>query len=213
MFPVELLLVIPSLDTDAWSPWLDEGERARAARFRQSADRSSYIAAHGLLRLALSARDPAVAPREWSFGVGAHGKPVLENGPLKFNLSHCRELVAVAITEGAEVGVDVEPVDPRHATDAVARRVYGPTELADLAAQGVERFFERWTVKESWVKATGIGLSDDLPSVEIPLVGTREGRAALDGWQFQWWTPLPTVKLAVCVGTDRPLDATPRFWR
>ncbi len=125
----------------------------------------------------------------------------------------------MAIGRGGDLGVDVEPVDPRHATDDVARRVYGPTELADLASQPdearrVERFFERWTVKESWVKATGVGLADDLPDFEVRLEAGRAFVARGDArpWQFQWWTPRVEVKLALCVGTSAPIDVTPRFW-
>ena len=158
-------------------------------------------------------------PADWRFSSTASGKPGLAGSPLRFNLSHCRELVAVAITEGFEVGVDVEPVEPRHATADVARRVYGPAELADLAAQPdeahrVARFFERWTVKEAWVKATGVGLDDDLPAFEVRL---EDGRAVVERgdarpWQFRWWTPRPGLKLALCVGTSEPIEVTPRWF-
>lgn len=216
MVSVDLFLCEPALVGDGWWACLDEGERARAARFKFPADRLASIAAHGLLRHALSRRDPSREPSAWRFSTGANGKPHLEGSRLRFNLSHCRELVAVAIAEDVEVGVDVEPIDPRHATDDVAQRVYGPNELLDLAraAQPVDRFFERWTLKESWVKATGIGISDDLPGFELRI---EPGRAFVERgdprpWQFHWWTPRPLVKLAVCVGTDQPLDVRPATW-
>lgn len=218
MRPVELLLLEPAKlpHVPGWLALLDDGERARHARLRQEADRLAFVAAHGLLRQALSLRIAGVSPGAWRFELSAAGKPGLAQSPLRFNLSACRELVAVAITEGTEVGVDVEPVNAQLAGEDVARRVYGPRELADLAAQPtaerrVERFFERWTVKESWVKATGVGIDDDLPGFEVRL---HDGVATSDasGWQFRYWTPMPGVKLGLCVATQEPLVVTPRWW-
>jgi 4'-phosphopantetheinyl transferase len=200
----------------SWLALLDDSERARHDRLRQAADRLAYVAAHGLLRSMLSRLDPSTAPSEWRFSTGPNGKPYLPGSRLSFNLSHCRELVAVAVTDEAALGVDVEAVDARHATAEVARRVYGPRELADLAAhpQPVERFFERWTVKEAWVKATGVGLTDELPSFEVRL---EPGRAFVLGgderpWQLHWWTPVAGVKLALCVASEAPLEVTPSEW-
>ncbi len=216
MVSVDLFLCEPELVGDGWWACLDEGERARAERFKFPADRLAFIAAHGLLRHALSRRVPSLEPAAWRFSTGANGKPFVSASRLRFNLSHCRELVAVAVAEDVEVGVDVEPVDPRHATQDVAQRVYGPSELLDLtrAEQPVDRFFVRWTLKESWVKATGIGISDELPAFELRI---EPGRAFVERgdarpWQFHWWTPRPLVKLAVCVGTDQPLDVRPATW-
>lgn len=219
MLPVELFWLAPASLPDGGRPWLallDDAERARHGRLAQAADRLAFVAAHGLLRLALSRRDPSVPPAAWRFTAGPHGKPLLPAGAPAFNLSHCRELVAVALTGGPAVGVDVEPVVARHATQEVAQRVYGPRELAwqAAAADPVEAFFERWTVKEAWVKATGEGLHDDLPGFELRL---EPGRAfVLHGdpgpWQLHWWTPVPGVKLGLCVASAEPLAVSPEPW-
>jgi 4'-phosphopantetheinyl transferase len=199
-----------------WLPLLDAVEAGRNARLVQPEDRLAHVAAHGLLRLALSRRDPSVAPRDWRFTTGRRGKPGLPTGGLAFNLSHCRELVAVAVTSGPAVGVDVEPVNARHATPEVARRVYSAGELADQAAQPdpVARFFERWTVKEAWVKATGAGLSDDLACFEVRLEAGRAFVVRGDPrpWQLHWWTPVAGVKLGLCVESSQPLSVAPRPW-
>ena len=214
---IELLLLKPGelQPLDAWLALLDDDERTRHTRLRHEADRLAFVAAHGLLRRALSLRTPGMDPRAWSFVIGPSGKPSVANSSLRFNLSHCRELVAVAISRHDEVGVDVEPVNAALAGEDVAQRVYGPSELAELAAlpaqPRLERFFERWTVKESWVKATGVGLDDNLPAFEVQL---RDGVATCEapGWQFRYWTPMIGVKLGLCVATSSPLDVTPRWW-
>ena len=61
-----------------------------------------------------------MAPLDWRFDTGPHGKPALAPGvsprPLSFNLSHARGLVACAVAEPAghvDVGLDVELVTRR----------------------------------------------------------------------------------------------------
>ena len=54
---------------------LDGTETARAARLRDADARADFVAAHGLLRLALSRRRPSVAPSAWRFEAGPFGKP------------------------------------------------------------------------------------------------------------------------------------------
>lgn len=54
---------------------LDGTETDRAARLRDTDARAGFVAAHGLLRLALSRHRPSVAPAAWRFEAGPFGKP------------------------------------------------------------------------------------------------------------------------------------------
>ncbi len=64
-------------------------------------------------------------------------KPYLASEPrLEFNVSHSRELIAIALAWGQSVGVDVEEIDdkrdwPLNRAASVSR---GRTELVGLAA-------------------------------------------------------------------------------
>lgn len=168
---------------------LNDEERARAARFAFEEDREAYVAAHGLLRVELSRR-VALAPQDWRFGVGAHGKPYLLDPPrdLRFNMSHTRGMVAVALAEGVDVGVDVEPSDRRAESMKLAKRFFAPEEVALLAGvEGEARrdmFFAIWTLKEAVVKATGQGLSRALDSFSIALDPPRV--TMRDGSPLEW---------------------------
>jgi 4'-phosphopantetheinyl transferase len=150
---------------------LDEQERIRAARFRFERDRLSFASAHALLRHALDR--VAGAPQPWRFEVGEFGKPRLDPplDDIRFNLSHASELVAVAVTRGCDLGVDVEDAlrDPDEAT--FSNLVLAPEELAELdgRADRSERLFRIWVAKEAIVKAIGLGLS--LPVKQIMLHG------------------------------------------
>ena len=157
-------------DLDAARCWgecatlLNVPERRRARTLRRPADRRRHLAARALVRTVLSRYLP-VAPREWVFDPDAHGRPriVAPQGlpPLEFNIAHSGGVVMLGVTAGSALGVDVEL--PRRRTDTVGlERYFAPRERSALAAlppaQRRGRFFELWTLKESYLKARGLGL-------------------------------------------------------
>jgi 4'-phosphopantetheinyl transferase len=151
---------------------LSEDERARWQRFRVERARREYLAAHALLRNALS-HYGTLAPRDWRFKVNAHGKPAPDpDCGLQFNLSHSGGLAVCLISEAAvQVGVDVEPAVRANQIAAVARKVFSPYELAQLDALPVpdrlNRYLDLWTLKEAYVKARGLGFSLPLDRISF----------------------------------------------
>ncbi len=145
-------------------------ETERAARFAFPYLRQRYIAAHGMLRLILGAmlnRDPAGL----EFRKGDHGKPYLPGGELQFNLSHSNEQGLLAVTRRAEIGVDIEGMSRKLDTGGIAERFFSAREAEELFSLEAEAqrhgFFNLWTRKEAWLKATGIGISEGLNKVEF----------------------------------------------
>ncbi|MFD0387239.1 4'-phosphopantetheinyl transferase superfamily protein [Tistrella bauzanensis] len=188
---VELVVMgVAGMDDDgevALAGWLDDEERARAARFHFARHRRIYIAAHALLRAWLGRR-LGLAPTVLRFTAGARGKPDLapsqmpltpDGRPaLRFNLSHTAGMVAIAVTADPEtavidLGVDVEAADRLGDYDArIARGFFAEDEAAALealpdAADRARRFLTLWTLKESVIKATGAGLSQALSGFSI----------------------------------------------
>lgn len=155
---------------------LDDAERARLDRFRHEADRSAWLVAHALLRAALSRHAP-VDPRRWTFRTSERGKPFVE-GPathrgLYFSLSHAAGRVAVAVTTGGPVGVDVEHVDRSGVLDEIRDRYLSPLEASALRSAGPgerdQRLLAYWTLKEAYVKARGTGLDASLQGLSFHL--------------------------------------------
>ncbi|HYA80917.1 MAG TPA: 4'-phosphopantetheinyl transferase superfamily protein, partial [Methylocystis sp.] len=148
---------------------LSDDERAQAARFRFERDRARFIRAHGILREVL-ARYLAASPARLSFVRGPFGKPSLAGAELEFSLSHCEDLVLVAVSRCGAVGVDVERVREISDARSLAARFFTRGENTALAAAPAgerrELFFAIWTRKEAYVKATGEGLSRPLDSFE-----------------------------------------------
>src|SRR6185295_18612851 len=109
----------------------------------------------------------AVDPTAWQFARNRRGRPEISGplgvAPLRFNLSNTAGLIACLVTLGVDVGVDVEDTHRRGETVRIANRFFSASEVAALEALPPERqrqrFFEYWTLKESYIKARGMGLA------------------------------------------------------
>ena len=204
---------------------LSAPERARWQRFLVEGARDQYLIGRALLRTTLSRY--ADAPEEaWVFAMNEYGCPFVAEPAgqrdLRFNLSHTDGLVACAVTRRGEVGVDVEntarEVDPL----ALAPTVFAAEEIADVAAtspeQRLQRFFSYWTLKESYIKARGMGLSLPLDGFWFELDGAapriRFSPSCPDRserWHFEQHRPTPSHKLAIAVATPRAVPPTIRL--
>src|SRR5690606_35741943 len=144
---------------------------------------------------------------------------------LQFNLSKSSGLVACAITCDALVGVDVENVRRRAPLD-VADTFFAPSEVAALRAlpleQQPQRFFEYWTLKESYVKARGLGLTSPRDQFAFCMEADHPPRIEIDprqqddpaAWQFAHVRPTDEHLVAVCVRRPQMLEADLRVsWR
>ena len=120
--------------------------------------------------------------RAFSFSPGVHGKPLACLGgnpaPVSFNLTHTKGMVAVAVCPVADLalGVDFESLD-RSVDLKVADSYFGPREVAWLMAcredAKPEGFLRLWTLKESFIKATGKGLTQNLASFGFEVEAER----------------------------------------
>jgi 4'-phosphopantetheinyl transferase len=181
-------LAIRPEEEDRLTTSLSPDERARAARFLSLPARKQFVAARSALRAILSHYTRRL-PGEIAFRRGPVGKPSLADTgptPLFFNLSHSGELALVAVTALGEIGVDVERVREMASADQLAARFFHPNEVAALRALPAEQravgFFNAWTRKEAFLKATGKGISYGIERVEVTLTPGEPPRViALDG--------------------------------
>jgi 4'-phosphopantetheinyl transferase len=143
----------------------EERERHHSLHFDR--DRRLFLATRTLVRTVLS-NYARVEPSEWRFEAGRHGKPRIVRPtvtpPLFFNLANTYGLVVCAVSVAYErIGVDVERVDCKAEILEIANRYFSASEVGALrelsGSEQVRRFFAYWTLKESYIKARGIGLA------------------------------------------------------
>lgn len=193
---------------------LSESERARGARFHFDLHRRQHLITRALIRTVLSGYCD-VSPRDWRFATNDYGRPNVTApdvlGGLSFNLAHTDGLIVCACATSSIVGVDVERVRIDKAPLDIADRYFSRAEVAELRALPREeqpaRFFQYWTLKESYIKATGKGLSTPLDQFSFLL--ERPGHIELlfhaglnddpRRWQSWLFEPAPGYLVALTV--------------
>ena len=171
---------------------LSADERARAARFRFDRDRRHFVAARGSLRELVSLYLNTL-PDRLDFRYGAHGKPHLAQqgrSDLRLNVSHSSGTALIAVTQGREVGVDIEHISVDIAVEELADTVFSAPEKRSLTHLDgkIKRkaFFRFWTRKEAYIKADGRGVS--LPLGRIDVSSSEDRVAILDEAESTWRT-------------------------
>jgi len=202
---------------------LVEEERQKADRFYFARDRHRYLITRALVRTVLS-RYASVEPQDWRFVEGAYGRPQIVNADpaaqrMSFNISHTRSLVVLAVTCERALGVDTEDVATRDAELEIASHYFSADEVTQLRATPPElqqtRFFEYWTLKESYIKARGMGLSLPLAQFGFDLSQPRGVSIGFHPpliddparWIFGLWCARRDHYVAICAeraGRDAP---------
>lgn len=147
---------------------LSKYRRDKTLRYRY--DKGKMLSAGAGLLLDNMLMDRGLRERDMVYIEGEHGKPAFLNHPnLHFNLSHSDTLVACALSD-TPVGVDVQHLVKLR--DGLVRYTMSDEEIAAFEALDNDEakqllFTQLWTLKESYVKATGRGLTHDFPAFEI----------------------------------------------
>ena len=144
---------------------IPDWRRQHIMKYLRPCDRKLSLGAWRLLENTLERHGFSAA----NVTMGENGKPKCDG--VYFNLSHSGDMVLCVISDAA-VGCDIEMV-----TDApmeVAERYFSDSERnyissAETAAGKNRRFFRLWTMKESYLKTTGEGMSLSPDRVEIDL--------------------------------------------
>lgn len=97
-----------------------------------------------------------------------YGKPYCDG--VYFNLSHSGDYVILAISDGTEVGCDIEYMKQADYM-RLGKVVYTENELAALTSSEDMRlkFYEFWTKKEAFMKCIGEGFHFPVKSLDITL--------------------------------------------
>ena len=188
----------PELHTE-YLALLSDAERERYERYHFDKDRILYLLTRVLIRTTLS-RYANLAPEAWEFEENHYGKPHLASPPadaagLSFNLTNTQGLVALLITRDIPVGVDAEYLNRPVKVLSLADRFFSPDEVQDLHSQDParqeQRFLRYWTLKESYIKARGKGLSIPLDSFSMILhpdtiaITLHNEPGSAKEWQFE----------------------------
>ena len=128
-------------------------------------DKRLSLAAELLLKKALS--DCGIDSFELEYG--ENGKPYIkDHNDIFFNLSHSNEMVMCAVSSD-EVGCDTEKI--KDIDLKIAKRFFSESEYNLIIGNEKKNdmFFRIWTLKESFMKATGLGMKLPMNSFTISI--------------------------------------------
>ena len=199
---------------------LSPQEREQCDRFHFPEDSHRYLVSHAMVRIALSSYI-GLAPAELHFSRSKRGRPEIANSDapgISFNLTHTRGLAACIVTRSGECGIDAEKLDSRHHLTGIAQRMFAPEEYRQLkhmsGVELAEAFFTRWTLREAFVKAKGIGISyptrklhfciEDDDTIRVRFVSDLDEDDSY--WQFRLLRPTGEHIVAIALRTDKPAE-------
>ncbi|RLA04089.1 MAG: 4'-phosphopantetheinyl transferase [Gammaproteobacteria bacterium] len=203
---------------ESYKALLTKEETTKQQRYIFEKDRHDALITRAFVRHLLSCYMD-LPPSDWRFSKGEQGKPELINPTmaLRFNISHTKHLIICALTLNHDVGCDVEHIDRKSDVLAIADRFFSKIETKELfslpESEQRQRFFDYWTLKESYIKAWGQGLAIPLKdfsfhigraasndcnnNIRLSFVPEREDNADL--WQSWLFYPGPQHRIALSV--------------
>jgi 4'-phosphopantetheinyl transferase len=159
------------------------------------------LGAGALLKAALAAE----GVYDYTVITEKNGKPKLwQRDDIRFSISHSGSKVMCVLSD-CDVGCDVEKI--RNIDANIAKRFFSPEEYHDLMRCADDKavndlFFRYWTLKESFIKTLGRGLSLPLNSFCIRQDGESVSvRQEIDSRQYSFceFGPYDGYRYAVCV--------------
>lgn len=160
---------------------------------------------------------------EIMFDYNKYGKPFLIGEPnVHFNISHSGDWVVAAI-HSFPIGIDIEEIIPidlrigkRFFTDKEYKYIMNKTPMNRL-----EHFYEIWTLKESYIKAVGRGLSIPLNSFNICIDDDTisiETENEFKNYNFRQYHIDSNYKMAIChakeaIGEEVRIFGLNQFYR
>ena len=165
--------------------WLPQDELDKVDRYIQQSAQVQGLMVRGYLRAILS-QHSKLTPDEWQFAYGAKGKPALTPAQfaltgIDFNLSHSGDWLLLAVYRQPlqprmlpiELGVDIERCRSNTNIHSILNHYFSEPETTALLALPKDlqrdRFFDLWALKESYIKAKGLGLALSLKSFGFDL--------------------------------------------
>jgi 4'-phosphopantetheinyl transferase len=130
-------------------------------------------------------REKGIRYREEPITKNPWGKPSMKNHPdIQYSISYSGNCIVCVIGDIYPVGIDVEKI--RSFNPYAAQRVCTSTELEAIYSSSCpdREFFRYWTLKESYIKAIGRGLSYPMKNVGFTVGPAGEVASGIPNCSF-----------------------------
>ncbi len=181
---------------------LDDGELARYKRYQNANSAEQFLLGRLLLRYMLK-KHYSLTNNAIQIIYNEHGKPALTVDTIHFNIAHSGDWV-VCVIANKPVGIDIEKIAKFR--PAVAKRLFSDDDYNKLMALDdaarTDQFYTLWTLKESYSKAIGRGLTIPFNAINIKKSRLNQLFKTSDNYLLKQYNINSTYKLAVCSKAD-----------
>ncbi|MGE5342618.1 MAG: 4'-phosphopantetheinyl transferase family protein [Candidatus Omnitrophota bacterium] len=182
-------------------------KRVRIKKFVREEDRLRGLFADLLIRHVIREK-LGIPNKDIDFTTNYYGKPALKGrDDIEFNLSHSGEWV-VGVIDNHPVGIDVEQIQSIDLD--ISKHYFSEDEHFDLMNKSdkFDYFFTLWSLKESYIKILGKGLSHPLNAFSIKYhspenISMHINGQAIDDIFFRQYPIHNGYKMAVCTSHKR----------
>ena len=152
---------------------LSDDEQAEVNKVKDDKQKHNFIVSRCFVRLLLSSFNH-IPLSDITYIRSEFGKPAaldkqFSRLDVQFNVSHSNEVCFLAFGSRAKFGVDVEFIDSSINAEELASVYFSKDEQASLHSfkgEGLlNAFYSIWTLKEAYLKLTGVGLNVDLSQI------------------------------------------------
>lgn len=183
---------------------IDSEKKYKVMEFVNKKDKIRTLVGEMLIRTII-AENLKISYKSIKFSKNEYGKPYLKGYPqFNFNISHSGDYVLCAVDD-KNIGIDIEEIKYIEYKE-IAKTFFSAKEIGyiinhDLKCQ-LDRFYEMWTLKESYIKCCGQGLSIPLKSFSIEINQYENIKAITNNdyteHTFRLLDIDPGYKVAVC---------------
>lgn len=196
-------------EIDLLSQKLPNSERQRA-NLMVSKRRRQFILGRCLLRDAFLSQNNLSLPEELE--INEKGKPMAVGFP-GFNISHSKNWMGLAIGNKQNIGLDVEAATNSRDIQVISKKYGSPDEIKFLKnlskAEKENTFYKIWSLKESYAKHMGEGLSHNLQKLRFDFLKNKIIEVPLDKSCTFYYLKTSDLHISIC--SDNAAAEVPKF--
>lgn len=146
-------------DYDQLCSILPDDRKEKAGKYIHSNDQKNCLIVYVLLVYGIYKEYGLRLHNKKVFKYGDHGKPYLREHPqIHFNFSHCKD-AACCVLSRYPVGIDVESTTSDY-SELIDYCCSEEEKMKLKKSDSKSEFFRLWTLKESYLKCIGLGITD-----------------------------------------------------
>lgn len=173
----------PTLSQARWQELYDglpRDKKLYATRYKSLSRRRSFIAGHHLLHKTVALFEGRDRTFRSTYGAEWELHAELPSADLSGGISHSQNMITCVVSDGFDSGIDIEaPALRQRNYAALVENFFADSERLAFASVSPQEqqlaFLSLWTLKESWLKAQGLGVSSaGLITEFLPLTETEK---------------------------------------